>query len=124
MHITIRRMAKQHRISSILMQRCLCFLGHLIRMPDNCLGKQLLVLASVGGKLAVGGQKCQWNDIVLKDLRLCNLLRTWWEEAQEHVSWHATIKHSVSFLNKQAKVNEKSSKDEMKRCHENRLRLR
>ena len=42
-HPTIRKMAKQQRISSILTQRCLRFLGHLSRMSNNRLAKQLLV---------------------------------------------------------------------------------
>ena len=107
-HTTIIRMAKKKRISSILTQLHLSFFGHLIRMPDNRLPKQLLVLAPGGGKHAAGGQTRGWNDLVSKDLRLCHLLRTWREEDQEGVYWHATIKQSIALLSKQAKVNEKS----------------
>ena len=42
-HTTTRKMAKQQRISSILAQCCLRFLGHLSQMPDSCLPKQLFV---------------------------------------------------------------------------------
>ena len=48
-HTTIRKMAKQQRISSILTQRRLCFLGHLSRMLEETLPKQLLVSCD-GGK--------------------------------------------------------------------------
>ena len=58
----------------------LCFLGHLVRMPDNCLAKQLFMLSPVGGKHAVRGQKRRWNDVVSKVLRLCNLSKTWREK--------------------------------------------
>ena len=73
-----------------------CF-GHLVRTSDNGLHvpKQLLVLTPVGGDCVVGDQKRGWNDVVLKELRLCSLTRTCREEAEEHVSWHAAIKHSV-----------------------------
>ena len=90
-HTTICRMAKHKRISSILTQSHLCFLGHLVLMPDNHLPKQLLVSAPVADKHAAGGQKRQWNDVVSKNLSLFNLSRTWKEESQEHVSWCATI---------------------------------
>ena len=56
-----------------------------------------------------------------QDLGLCNLLGAWREEAQESISWCTTIKHSVTFLDKQAEVNEKSHKDEVKQRHEQRL---
>ena len=54
-HTTIRKMAKQQRISSLLTQRRLRFLGHLSRMSEDRLPKQLLVSAPVGGKRTAGG---------------------------------------------------------------------
>ena len=65
---TIRKLAKQQRISSILSQRRLRFLGHLSRMGDHRLPKQLLVSALVGGQRAPGGQKLRWNDLVSRYL--------------------------------------------------------
>ena len=56
-HTTMRKMAKQLRISSILSQHRLCFLGHLSRMPEDWLSRQLLVCAPVGCKCSAGGQK-------------------------------------------------------------------
>ena len=63
-HTTIRKVAKQPRISSVLVQCRLCFLGHLSRMSDERLLKQLLMSAPVGGKRSIGGQKHRWNDVV------------------------------------------------------------
>ena len=56
-HTTIGKMAKQQGISSILLQRHLRFLGHLLRMSIDCLLKHLLVSVPVGCECAVGGQK-------------------------------------------------------------------
>ena len=120
-HTTIRKLAKQQRISSILTQRRLRFLGHLSRMPDHRLAKQLLVSAPVGGKRSVGGQKRRWNDVVSNDRRLSNLSETWREQAQERDSWRITIKRSAEFLNQQAEASEKGRKDEKKRRREQRL---
>ena len=75
-------MAKQQEISSILLQRRLRFLGHLSRMSNDCLPKQLLVFAPVGCKNDVGGQKHCWNDVVSSDLKQCNLLESWREKAE------------------------------------------
>jgi hypothetical protein len=114
-HTTIRKVAKQQRISSILLQRRLRFLGHLSRMPEERLPRQLLVCAPAGGKRAAGGQKNRWNDVVANDLNQCNLSRTWRELAQERDSWRTTIQQSGERLNQQAEAREKSRKDEKKR---------
>ena len=111
-------MAKQQRISSILVQRRLCFLGYLSRMSNDCLLKQLLVSAPIGGKHTAGGQKRRWNDIVASDL---NLSESWREQAQERDSWRTTIRNSVEHLNRRAEDTEKSRKDEKKRHCEQRL---
>ena len=47
-------MTKQQRISSILTQCRLRFLGYLMRIPDNHLAKQLLMSATVSSKHVVG----------------------------------------------------------------------
>ena len=68
-YTTMRKMAKQLRISSILSQRHLRFLGHLSRVPEDQLPRQLLVCAPVGDKCSAGGQKRWWNDVVASDLK-------------------------------------------------------
>ncbi|MDA8001968.1 MAG: reverse transcriptase domain-containing protein [Alphaproteobacteria bacterium] len=120
-HTTIRKMAKQQRISSILVQRRLRFLGHLSRMSNDRLPKQLLVSAPVGGKRTAGGQKRRWNDMVTSDLKECNLSESWREQAQERDSWRTTIRNRVEHLNRRAEDTEKSRKDEKKRRREQRL---
>ena len=120
-HTIICKMAKQQRISSILTQRHLRFLGHLSRMSEERLPKQLLVSAPVGGKRAAGGQKRRWSDLMASNLKQCNLSGSWREQAQERDSWRATIKPRVELLNKQAEDKEKSCKDEKKRRRQQRL---
>ena len=117
-HTTIRKMAKQQRISSILLQRHLRFLGHLSRMSNDRLPKQFLVSAPVGGKRTAGGQKRRWNDVVASDLMQCNLSESWRKQALKRDSWRATIKHSAELLNRKAEDTEKSRKDEKKRRRE------
>ena len=101
-HTTIRKMAKQQRISSILVQRRLRFLRHLSRMSNDRLSKQLLVSAPVGGKRTAGRQKRRWNDMVSSDLKECNLSEPWREQAQERDSWRTTIRNRVEHLNRRA----------------------
>ena len=120
-HTTIRKMAKQQRVSTILAQRRLRFLGHLSQMPDHRLPKQLLVSAPVGGKRVVGGQKRRWNDAIATDLNRCNLSGGWREQVQDRESWRTTIKHSAELLNEQAEIAEKSLKDLKKKRREMRI---
>ena len=114
-HTTICKIVKQQRISSILTQCRLRFLGNLSRMSEERLPKQLLVSAPVGGKCAAGGQKRRWSDLVANNLKQCNLSGSWREQAQESDSWRATIRRRVELLSKQAEDKEKSCKDEKKR---------
>ena len=114
-------MARQQRVSSILIQRCLRFLGHIVRMPEERLPRQLLVSAPVGGKHAPGGQKRRWNDVVVEDLNQASLSGVWREQALDHDSWRSTIKHSVELLNDQAEATERSLKDQKKKRREERL---
>ena len=114
-------MAKQQRILTVLTQRCLRLLGHLSRMLDGRLPKQLIVSAPIGEIRAAGGQKRRWSDIVANDLKQCNLSDSWRELVQERALWHSTVKLSVRSLNKQAEELEKSRKDVRKWRREQRL---
>ena len=66
----IRKLAKQQRISSVLMRTKLCFLGHLERMKDERVPKKLLVCAPEHGKQTAGGQRLRCSDKGLQALRL------------------------------------------------------
>ena len=52
---TIRKLAHQQRLSSLLLAHALCFLDHIFRMPDSQLPKQLLVCAPAQGAWSPGG---------------------------------------------------------------------
>ena len=117
---TIRQMAKQQRLSSVLMQRRLRLLGHLSRMDDSRLPKQLLVCAPVSGSRAVGGQKYRWNDLVSKDLAKCGMSSDWRERAQSRDAWRWETKRNVEVVNAEAEQEEKKRKDRRKRLREQR----
>ena len=51
-------------VSSLLTHCRLRILGHLSRLSEERLSKQLLLSAPVGGKRTAEGQKCQWSDLV------------------------------------------------------------
>ena len=55
-------------------QRRLRFAGHLVCMSDNRFPRKMLVSSLPTGKRSVSGQKCRWNDLLLKDLRKIGFL--------------------------------------------------
>ena len=88
---TIRKLAHQQRLSSLLLARRLRFLGHISRMPDSRLPKQLLVSAPAQGVRSAGGQKCRWNDLVQRDFMKCGLEQDWRELAQDRSTWRGVV---------------------------------
>ena len=119
---TIHKLAHQQRLSSLLSAHHLCFLGHISRMPDSRLPKQLLVCAPIGGSRSVGGQKCHWNDLVQRDLVKCDF-EDWRELAQDRLAWHGMVKISVKDLNREAEKKDDKKKDEKKRNQQVQLTI-
>ena len=96
---TLRKLAKQHRASAILVQCRLRLLGHLTRMDNSCLPKKLLVFAPAGGNTCAGGHKCRWNDLVTRDLKDCELEDEWQELAQDRSVWRCFVQEGMEQLN-------------------------
>ena len=118
---TMRKLAKQRRISSILSQHRLRLLGHLVRMNDSRLPKKLLVSAPAGGSRSAGGQRRRWNDIVSRDLRECELQEDWYELAQNRRGWRCLVHEGAELLNQRQEQEEIKRKDEMKARQDRRL---
>ena len=96
------------------MRRRLCWLGHLERMENSRLPKCLLVCRPASGKRSMGGQRRRWNDLVMSDLKKCNMLADWREVAQERAAWRGVVKMMTGKLNDQLEAAEKERKDERK----------
>ena len=103
-------MAKKWRLSLIFTKHRLRFLGHISRMDESRLPKQLLVCAPVSGSRAASGQKYRRNDLVLKDLRRCGLSEGWREYAQNRRLWQQVICRSVRSCDIEAEQEEKDAR--------------
>ena len=117
---SIHKMAQQQQVSSMLSQRRLRLLGHVVHMDDHRLPKQLLVSVPYGGSWAVGVQKSRWNDLVQRDLRKCGLEDSWRVAARNRNGWRSVVKTRIEDCNRLVEEEEKRSKDEQKRRHEDR----
>ena len=97
-----------------MVMRRLRWLRHVERMADSWIPKCLLVCQTYGGKRSVGGQKRQWNDLVLSDLKKCDLLPDWRDMAHERGAWHCLVKEASAELNRSLEEEEVKKKDERK----------
>ena len=97
---SIRKAAKQQRVSSILSQRRLRFAGHLVRISGNRLPRKLLVCSLPFGRRSAGGQKCRWDDLLLRDLRKIGLGDDWKSNAMDRNEWKWIVRERVESVNK------------------------
>ena len=95
------------------MRRILQWLGHLERMADSHITKCLLICRLMEGKRAVGGQKRRWNDLVMRDLKRCELSLDWCDFVQERGAWWGREDSKpTTELNKALETAEKEERDE------------
>ena len=117
---SIRKTAQLQRISTMLTQRRLRLLGHILRNDECRLPRKVLVCASPQGRHSVGGQRMRWNDLVLRDLRNCNLDGVWRVLAEDRNEWRNQIWAATQEVNFKKEEQEKYRKDEQKRRREAR----
>ena len=75
------------RVEVMIMRRRMRWLGHVEIMKDCRLPKCLLVYKPVSGKRSAGGQKRRWDDVLMGDLKRCDLLEDWKETVQDRGAW-------------------------------------
>ena len=84
---SLRAQAQQEHIDSILMRRRLHFQGHLARMDDHHVPKQLLLCTPAHDSRPLGGPCLRWNDIIRADLHHLNAEDNWRQKTQDHIAW-------------------------------------
>ena len=111
----LRAMAGLERVEVMLMRRRLRWLGHVARMEGNRIPKCLLVCKPFGGKRSAGGQKRRWNDVIVEDLKKCELYPNWREQVEDRSTWRGLINAAAEDVNEEMEAKEQSKKDELKR---------
>ena len=69
---------------------------------------------------SVGGQRMRWNDLLLRDLRNCNLDGVWRILAQDRIEWKNKLWTATQEVNFKKEEQEQYRKDEQKRRRETR----
>ena len=109
----IRELANVETVESMIRRRRLRWLGHMARMPQS-----RMVYWREGGKCAAGVQKLQWNDIVARNVKKCEMCSEWRSVAKDWREWRGKVAAAVEDFNKEAEKQEKHRKDERKRRRE------
>ncbi|KAA3676185.1 fyn-related kinase [Paragonimus westermani] len=86
----------------MLMLNHLGWLGHVRRMGDDRIPKQLLYRQVKTGKRHPGGQKRIYQDVVQVSLSRCNIdFRCWEDLALNRTAWRNTVRAGVRAFNEQ-----------------------
>lgn len=86
-------------IYAILKQRRLRWLGHVIRMEDGRIPKDLLYGELAEGSRAAGRPHLRYKDVCKRDLKAVNIdLSTWEETAMKRDTWRLTVKEGLKNL--------------------------
>ncbi|KAK0142398.1 Craniofacial development protein 2 [Merluccius polli] len=87
-------------ITAIIAQFQLRWTGHVIRMPDSRLPKQVLYSQLVQGKRAPGGQKRRYKDNIKDNLKKCHIcLKTWEATARNRAAWRQAVQDGAAQYN-------------------------
>ena len=117
---SIRAQAQQECIDTTLMQRQLCFLGHLARMDDHHMPKQLLLCFPARGSRPLGGPSLRWNDIICTDLHCFDAEDNWRQKTQDRFAWWQEVEDSAQTINSECETQVKEAKDKKKWRREKR----
>ena len=89
----ILRWAELTGIEAMLNQAQLRWSGHVTRMDDSRLPKQLFHAELSTGKRHKGGQRKRYKDVLKSTLKACNIpVDEWQALAQDRPAWRAAIR--------------------------------
>ena len=108
-NITLRAKAKIPRIATLIKICRLRWLGHVWRMPDVRLPKQVLFGELNNGKRPQHKPKVRWRDCITKDIKDVKLSSTWPNLTMNREKWRTEVKQRC------AEHNSKLDEDDKKR---------
>ena len=101
----VLQQAGMESIHAMLMRSQLMCAGHVVRMPDERLPKQLLYRELCAGKRSRGGQKKRFKDTLKVSLKHCGFDHNAWEEISDRPAWHGKVRFGVTEYEKERTQN-------------------
>ena len=91
-NVEVLRRAGLDSVEAVLTTMQLRWTGHVIRMEDHRIPKQLLYGELAEGKRKVGGQKLRYKDVQKRHLKSMNIdVNSWEQLAEDRNSWRRSL---------------------------------
>lgn len=96
-NISVLEKAEITSIEAMLAKHQLRWIGHVIRMPDHRIPKQMLYSELSEGKRHHGGQRKRYKDCIKATLKKCGISTEDWEtHSLDRLTWRNTIHNGVA----------------------------
>ena len=106
----LRNKANIDKVDMMIKIRRLQWLGHVERMHDDRLAKNLLVSKIRDGKRHQKRQKQRWHALIHADLKEVNMVTSWKTEARDRKKWCTNIYNLLHDFNARKESTEKAKK--------------
>ena len=90
-NVDVHVRAKSQSSEVLIRGNRLRWLGHVCRMPEERLPRQVLFSELSTGKRKRGRQHKRWKDCIKEDLKLFNMGVDWYKSSQDRNVWRALV---------------------------------
>ena len=115
---SILEQADTTSIEAHIVKSQLSWTGHVRRMPDTRVPKQLLYAELSSGKRKIGGQWKRYKDQLKANLKKCEMELQWENRADDRTCWRRTSRMGVANL-EQKRITMEAQKRERRKNREN-----
>ena len=86
---------------TLLIERRLCWLGHVYRMEDGRIPKDILYGELAAGQRGLGRPQLRYKDVCKRDMKaVCININSWEDLTADRTSWRSTLQNSCRLVRK------------------------